>query len=371
MLEGCLGIISFEDIGNEFGALCKNKPVYMLPFAGRYRLVDFTISNMINHGLCTIAVYTGRKVRSILNHLGDGKPWDLNRKTSGLSIFPPLFDEEKRRSSDIYQYHTTEEFFTDSKAEYILIANPNIISKVNLTKVFEHFLDTGADITVVYKKQRNGDSGYINADSLIIGNDGRFINIGVNLCSKSEFNLFMNMAFIKKGVFLDIVRMVMETGEDIYFKQAIVNYKDMYKINSYEFEGHIEYIRGIKSYYDANMNLLDKKIYKELFLEGGTILTRSRDEPSTFYVTNSKVRNSLVANGCIIEGEVEDSILFRGVKVERNAVVKNSILMRGAVVKENSVLINTILDKHVIVKKGVNIVGIKSNPYTIEEDMVV
>lgn len=110
MLEECLGVISFEDIGNEFGVLCRNKPVYMLPFAGRYRLVDFTLSNMINHGLHTIAVFTGSKIRSILNHLGDGKPWDLNRKTRGLSIFPPLFDDVKRRSCDIYQYHTTEEF---------------------------------------------------------------------------------------------------------------------------------------------------------------------------------------------------------------------------------------------------------------------
>ena len=294
MLEECLGIISFEDVGNEFGTLCKDRPVYMLPFAGRYKLVDFTLSNMINHGLLTIAVFTGRKIRSILNHLGDGKPWDLNRKTSGLSIFPPLFDEEKRRSHDIYQYHTTEDFFIDSKAKYVLIADPSFLSKINLTEAFEHFLDTGADITVIYKKQNNGNSGYINVDSLIIDSNGKFINIGVNLCSKSEFNLYMHMAFIKKEVFLEIIRMATETGEDLYFRQAMINYKNMYNINSYEFKGHVEYIKGIKSYYNANMNLLNRKIFNEIFLEGGTILTRSRDEPSTFYVSEPKVRNSAV-----------------------------------------------------------------------------
>lgn len=371
MLEECLGIISFEDIGSKFGVLCRNKPVYMLPFAGRYRLVDFTLSNMINHGVLTIAVFTGKKIRSILNHLGDGKPWDLNRKTSGLSIFPPLFDEEKRRSCDVYQYYTTKDFFTNSKAKYVIIANPNILSKVNLTEVFGYFLNTGADITVVYKKQDNSNNDYINADSLIIDDDGRFVNIGVNLGSKPEFNLFMHMILIKKEIFLEIIRAGMETGGDLHFKQAMMNYRNRYDINSYEFKGHIEYIRGIKSYYDANMNLLNRKIFNELFLKGGTVLTRSEDEPSTFYATKSRVRNSLVANGCIIKGEVENSILFREVKVGKDAIIRNSILMQGAVVKENAVLVNTILNKYVTVEEGVNIMGAEGNPYTVEEDLVV
>ena len=115
MLEKCLGVISFEDIGNEFGTLCKGGPVYMLPFAGRYKLVDFTLSNMINHGLSTIAVFTGENIQSVLNHLGDGKPWGLNRKTSGLSIFPPLFDYKKAIWGCISILHSRG-FFINSKA---------------------------------------------------------------------------------------------------------------------------------------------------------------------------------------------------------------------------------------------------------------
>ncbi|HZK38307.1 MAG TPA: glucose-1-phosphate adenylyltransferase subunit GlgD [Clostridia bacterium] len=371
MLEDCLGVISFEDTGSEFGVLCKNRPVYMLPFAGRYRLVDFTLSNMINHGLLTIAVFTGKHIRSILDHLGDGKPWDLNRKISGLSIFPPLFDDEKRLSGEIYQYYTTENFFINSKAKYVFIANPNILSKVNLSEVFEYFLSTRADITVVYKKQENEGNEYRNADNLIIDRDGKLINIGINLGLESKFNLFMHMYFMKKEVFLQIIRAGMETGEDLHLKQAVLNYKNMYDINSYEYKGYVKYIKGIKSYYEANMDLLDNKTFDELFLKGGTILTRSRDEPSTFYISKPKVKNSLIANGCIIEGEVKNSILFRGVRVERNAVVKDSILMQEAVIKENAVLVNTILDKYVTVEEGSNIIGIKDNPYTVEKNLVV
>ena len=145
----------------------------------------------------------------------------------------------------------------------------------------------------------------------------------------------------------------------------------MYDINSYEYKGYVKYIKGIKSYYEANMDLLDNKTFDELFLKGGTILTRSRDEPSTFYISKPKVKNSLIANGCIIEGEVKNSILFRGVRVERNAVVKDSILMQEAVIKENAVLVNTILDKYVTVEEGSNIIGIKDNPYTVEKNLVV
>lgn len=370
MLESCLGIISFEDIGSELGVLCKNRPVYMMPFAGRYRLVDFTLSNMINHGLLTIAVFTGKSIRSILNHLGDGKPWDLNRKTSGLSIFPPLFDDEKKQSGDIYQYYTTKNFFINSKEKYIIIANPNILSKVNLSDVFKHFLNTNADITLVYKKQDSSD-GYINTDNLVIDDEGKFINIGINSGFEPQFNLFMHMYFIKKDVFLQIIDEGMRTGEDLYLKQAIINSKDKYNINSYEYKGYAEYIKGVRSYYNANMALLDSKIFNELFLKGGTILTRSRDEPSTFYDSKSRVKNSLIANGCIIEGEVENSILFRGVKVEKGATVKDSILMRGAVIKKDAVLVNTILDKYVTVEIGSNIMGIKSNPYTAEKNLII
>ncbi len=371
MFESCLGVISFDNIGSEFGDLCKNRPAYMLPFAGRYRIVDFTLSNMINHGIRTIAVFTGEKVQSTLNHLGDGRPWDLNRRMGGLSIFPPLFDDKKRRSGDIYQYHVTEDYFTNSRAEYIFIASPNVLAKVDLVEAFEYFLQTDADITLLYKKQTNDSDAYINSEKLILNDNGELVNIGINLGSEDEFNLFMYMGFVKKEIFLEIVKRGMETGKDLYFKQAMISKKSEYKINSYEFKGHVEHIKGFKSYYNANMNLLDDEIFSELFYKNGTILTKSEDEPSTFYIANPKVKNSLIANGCIIEGQVENSILFRGVKVGKNAVIKDSIVMQKSVIEEDVVLTNTILDKYTRVKKGVSIVGTKENPYIGEKNSII
>lgn len=371
MFDTCLGIISFEDIGCQFGTLCKNRPAYMLPFAGRYRLVDFTLSNMINHGMRTISVFTGKKTRSTFNHLGDGKPWELNRRMSGLSIFPPLIDDEKGRLGDVYQYYMTEDFLKNFKGKYIFITNPNVLSKINLTEAFEHFVETDSDITLIYKRQNNDNDNCINTDKLNIDEEGRLVNIGVNLGLELEFNMYMQMAFIKKEVFLEIIRAGMETGDDLNFKQAMLNKKDKYYINSFEFEDHVEYIKDTRSYYNANMNLLKDDIFKELFFKGGTILTKSKDEPSTFYPSSSRVRNSLIANGCIIEGEVENSILFRGVKVGKNTVIRDSIVMQKSVIEEDVVITNAILDKNATVRQGVIIVGTKSNPYVVGKGSVI
>lgn len=370
-MESCLGLINFEDIGRNFEELCRSRPAYMLPFGGRYRLVDFALSNMVNHGIRTVATYTGDKIRSTMDHLGDGRPWELNRRINGLFIFPPQFDDENHRQGNIYQYYMTEDFFLNTKEEYILIANPNILAKVDLTEAFSHFRESDADVCLIYKKKTNDGDMNINSEKLIIDENGDLINIGLNLGAESEFNLFMHMGFVKKEVFLKIIKKSMETGNDMYFKQALMKDKGEYKINTYEFKGHVESITGIESYYNANMNLLDEDIFNELFFQGGPIFTTSKDEPSTLYAPGSKVKNSLVANGCIIEGTVENSILFRGVKVGKNARVKNSILMQKTIVEEDSVIVNTISDKYGTIKKGSRIAGSKSNPYIIGKRAIV
>lgn len=370
-MESCLGLINFEDIGKNFGELCKDRPAYMLPFGGRYRLVDFTLSNMVNHGIRTVALYTGDKIRSTMDHVGDGRPWELNRRINGLFIFPPQFDDENNKLGNIYQYHMTEDFFLNSKEKYVLIANPNILAKVDLTDAFNYFKETNADFTLIYKEKKNDSDKDINSDKLIIDENGHLINIGLNLGAESKFNLFMHMGFVKKEVFLKLIKESMETGKDLYFKQALIKYKKQYKINTYGFKGHVESINNISSYYNANMNLLDEKIFKELFFEGGPIFTKPKDEPSTFYSADSQVENSLVANGCIIEGRVENSILFRGVRVGKNAVVKNSILMQKTIIEDDAVLVNTISDKYGTVEKGSRIAGSRANPYVVEKRSII
>lgn len=367
-MENCLGIISVGDGESNFGSLCKNRPVYMLPFGGRYRLIDFTISNMVNHGIKTVAVYTGEKIRSTMDHLGNGRPWDLNRRFNGLFLFPPIIkDEHLSHTGDISEYYSTEHFFNQAKEEYVFIHHPNILAKVNLKEAFKHFIDSGADITLFYKKQIDPWGEYINCDKIHLNSDGSLINIGLNLGTEKEFNFYIGMGFIKKSVFLKIVKESVEKGDAYYLKDALLLNKRKYKINSYEFKGHVSNIRNLKSYYDANMNLLNKDFSNELFFEGGTIYTKAKDEPSTLYTDTSNVQNSLIANGCIIEGTVENSIIFRGVNVGKNAIVKNSILMQKSEVLDDAIVVNTIMDKYTSIGEGIRLAGSSVMPYVVEK----
>jgi len=367
-MDKCIGVISGANIENNFGALCIHRPVYMLPFGGRYRLIDFSVSNMVNYGIKTVAIFTGEKIRSTMDHIGDGKPWDLNRRFNGLVLFPPVTQGYPiNLKGDISQFFTAMDFFEQVREKYIFLNHPNILAKVDLDKAFKHFIETDADITMIYKKQEDPWGEYINCDKMNINEDGEVLNIGMNLGTETDFMMSLKTGFMKKEVFIKVVKEAVEKGELYNLEDAIMTNKDKFKINSYEFKGHTENIRNLKSYYDANINLLKKPIANELFYERGTILTQTKDEPSTLYTETANVQNSHVANGCIIEGSVENSIIFRGVKIAKGAVVKNSIVMQKSEIGENASVINSILDKETQIGEGVRIAGSTLIPFVVEK----
>jgi len=170
---------------------------------------------------------------------------------------------------------------------------------------------------------------------------------------------------------LKIVRDTIEKGTANYLKEALMNNRRKFKFNTFEHEGHVESIRNIKNYFDANMSLLDSDIYKEIFTSHGTVYTKTKDEPSTFYKDDAKVSNSLVANGCILDGNIQNSIIFRGVKVGKNAIVKNSILMQKAVIEDNAVIVNAIVYKFTRIEKGVEVIGNQTVPYVVEKSLKI
>ena len=365
-MKNCLGIINGGNESNNYGGLCNHRPVYMLPFGGRYRLVDIPISMMVNHGIRTVAIYTGEKIRSTMDHLGNGKPWDLNRRFNGLFLFPPAEGDFNR--GDLAQYHSTEEFFDRTSEDYVFISHPHILAKVDLTKIFNDFIQSKADIGLVYKEVKDPDGELINSPKIHIDEEGRLLNIGMNLGTESQFNLYLQMAFLKKDVLMELVKSSLEKANLHTLRDAILDNKDRYNIRAFQHKGHIENIRDLKSYYDANLNLFKYKISQDLFFEGGQIFTKTKDEPSTLYKEGSLVQNSIVANGCIIEGSVENSVIFRGVKIGKGAVVRNSIVMQKSEIQDNAVVVNSILDKYVHIEEGVNIVGNSAIPYVVEKN---
>ncbi|MDO5026617.1 MAG: glucose-1-phosphate adenylyltransferase subunit GlgD [Tissierellia bacterium] len=371
-MNKCIGIIkSGKYLQTDYSSLTKTRPDYMLPFGGRYRTVDFTLSNFSKHNLSKVLVFAGANIRSTLDHIGNGKNWGLDKRHDGLMINPPSYVNHGDSTSEIQTYFNSLTFFEDANHEYIYISDPMVISRIDITKAYREFIDNDYDVMFLYRKQKDTDYEYLNARKLVFDEGNKPTNIGINLGTENIFNMYIEKMFIKKEVFMNLVKESIEKGDADNLLKAIFNNKHRLNLGSLEVFRHVEYIRDLNSYFKANLNLLNPGIYADLLLTGEGIRTKSKDEPSTLYVEGNKVTNSLVANGCIIKGEVENSILFRGVKIGKNAIIKNSLIFQKAVIEDNAVIINAIVDKNCTVKEGVFVQGTSNNPHVVEKNMVV
>lgn len=368
-MEKCIGVINSEITNETFGTLCGTRPDYMLPYGGRYRIIDFSLSTITNNKISRVVVYGGTHLRSTLDHIGNGQPWELNRRRNGLFIFPKIFDEGRFQDSDIVKYYRTLPFYEDSDASSIYMDNPMTIVNVNLKAAYEKFVKENLDVLFIYKMERDDEGKYLNTNKLILDRDGDLVNIGVNLGTENTINLFLGKFFIKRQIFIDLVKDSIEKSNAQTLRKAILNNKDKLKIGVMETESHVEIIRDVRSFYEANMNLLKPQIYKEVFFSGNMIYTKSKDEPSAIYMENSKVNNSLIANGCMIDGFVDNSIVFRGVKIGKNTIVRNSIIMQKSIIGSESVVVNCIADKNSAIADGVTVVGNPMAPYIVQKGL--
>lgn len=364
-MKQCLGLINLSESDHQFGLLTKERPLAMLPFAGRYRIIDFALSNMVNSGITNVGVFTGSKVRSVIDHLGSGQPWDLDRKINGLFIFSPTYDYNKgyQRLGDIGLFHQNRNFIEYSDQEYVLLCKSYYVGNIDFRALFERYLESKAEIGIVYKRIDDFERRFIGADRISIDENGHFKSIGTNLGMSDRFHLSMEMYFFKKELFLQLLSDAVEAGEHNFMKQVLLDAFNRYKVQPIEYLGSMYSINNVKNYYDANMHTLNPEQAHELFYRKGQIFTKVKDEPSTFYGPNAQVRNSFVANGCRIEGFVENSILFRGVRIGKGCIVRNSIIMQKTTVEENSHLNYVVLDKRSLVKSSVTLIGDPSSPF--------
>lgn len=370
-MKNCIGIINSGNERKDYGTLTKNRPDYMLPFGSRYRTIDFTLSNFAEHGLSKVLLFGGMNIRSTLDHVGTGKSWGLDKRVDGLMINPPVVREMGGVDTEMVTYYNSLRFFSDAEHKYVYISNPMILTRIDINKAYQDFLENEYDVMFIYRKQEDENGDYLNARKIIFDENDNIINIGHNLGTENIFNMYVENMFIKKDLFMSLVKESVEKGNADTLIQAIFNNKRRLKIGGLELFRHVEFIRDLNSYYKANTNLLNYGIYADLLLAGEGIKTKSKDEPSTLYLEGNNVSNSIVANGCIIEGDVQNSVIFRGAKIGKNAIVKNSIIYQKAVIEDNAIVVNSILDKNVIIKEKVFVQGAQNNPYIVEKNMVV
>lgn len=362
-MSNVLGMIFANMHDSTISDLTKLRTMGSVPFGARYRLIDFTLSNMVNSGINTVGVITKANYQSLIDHLGSGAEWDLSRKTGGLHLLPPY----GHINGGLYRGRLEAlagviDFIRHFDAEYVLISDTDVICNIDYKKVLESHEETGADITVVYTKMVCDSQRSKTKTILSVNDTGKVYDVLVRPEISGEHNVSLNMFVMKKEFLQNLV--IDMAGKSLYsFEVDVLQHKlSELNIYGYRFDGYTAQIDCIKTYFNANMELMNPNVRKELFTSDDPIYTKVRDEAPAKYGLDSKCKNSIVADGCIIEGTVENSVLFRGVKIGKNAVVRNCILMQDTVVGEKCEMNHVITDKNVLVGNYRSIGGTEDYP---------
>lgn len=372
-MKRVLGIIFSNMHDHMVSELTTHRSMGSIPVGGRYRLIDFVLSSFANSGIQNVGVITKSNYQSLMDHLGTGREWDLTRKRGGLNILPPFGRAE---ANGMYRGRVEAlagimGFIKSSPAEYVLTADCDMMANMDYTDFVHTHIESGADITVMYKRMPLGERSATDSITFQIDNENNVCDMLIHPDIKGEQNVYINTMIISKDLLERVVN-------DCYSRNMMSFNKDVlqagigkYKIKSYEFEGYISRFDSMRTYYSANMALLDHKVREALFPQERPIYTKVRDEAPVRYGLDAKVKNSLVADGCVIEGEVENSLIFRGVTIAKGAKIKNSIIMQGTEVGAGSNLEYVITDKDCTVKGGRMIMGFETYPVYIAKGTTV
>lgn len=362
MKQKVMGVINLIHETDDLERLTAGRCLATVPFGARYRLIDFVLSSMVNAGISKVAVFAHTKYRSLMDHLGSGKHWDLNNRQSGLFLLPPATDDIQELSrGDLYHFYQHRDLFNRSSQEYVVITRSHMVCNIDFTAVVADHEERSADITVVCKRTAQLHGG--NARKVRMDANGRITAIQEQYGRMPSDVYSMEMYLMRKDLLMDIVETSLAQGQDHLVRHAIFSRLDKLYVSAYLHEGYLGVVNTLQSYYRNNLNLLVPEVWKELFFRPGPIYTKVKDEPPARYSESSKVSRSLIANGCRIEGTVDNSILFRGAHVKKGAVVSNSIVMQNCVIGENSIIQHTILDKDVTVQPSRDIRGAERSPF--------
>lgn len=345
-----------------------------IPFASRYRLVDFLLSSMVNHGIDNISLIVRKNYHSLMDHLGSGREWDLTRKNGGLNIIPPF----AQKTVNVYNGRVEAiasilDFLKRQKEKYVVMADTNIVVNFDFNALLKQHIESGADVTIAYTKEEI-PAGLIDIDvtkkdlyyTLDLAEDGKVKNIVVNNKDKGEKNISMNIYVIDRQLLIDQIRKAYVNGLTYFERDIISPQLDTLKVQGYQHTGYCARIVGTGSYFAENMKMLEAGNVDALF-SSNPVYTKIRDDNPTRYTKGAHVKNVMAADGCVIEGEVENSILFRGVKVGKGAKVRNCVLMQDTVIETGAHVEYAITDKNVKITAYKELKGTDSFPVFVEK----
>ena len=344
-----LGIIFPNSYDNTVPELVTERAMASIPFAGRYRMVDFVLSSMANCGISNVSIVVRKNYHSLMDHLGTGREWDMARRHGGLNIVPPFAEKGVRiYSGRVEALGSILNFLENQKEKYVVMSDANIA------------------INYDFNALRKNDNYTLTVDA-----DGRVTELLFNDYRPGVQNLDLNIYVLERETLIKLVKDATARGL-IYFERDILAHNvNILNIRAVEYTGYVAHICDMKSYFDENLKLIDEKNLNALFPKSSPVYTKIRDDNPVRYVTGSAVTNSLLADGCVIEGTVENCVLFRGVRIKKGAVVKNCVLMQDTIVEIGAQLDCVVTDKNVRITAGKKLSGTESFPVYVQKNHMV
>lgn len=362
-----LGIINFEDNTAIIDGLGDYRPVPAIAFLARYRIIDFVLSNMTNSGIDNVQVYCKEKPRNLIEHLGTGSHYNINSKRGKLRI---LYGE-KSFSSPVYNHDVANfmlnmQYIESDKNPYVVVAPSYFVYSLDYNEVLKQHIDSGADVTVLYTNTNEAKTSFLGCDVLTLDKEKNVTAFDKNRGNTKAKAVSLECYVMTKKLFIELVEKAAQTSSLYWFKDILRDSVDELKIKGYGIRGFVACINSLEQYFKVSMALKDRNVAQGLFKPGWPVYTQTNDSSPTMYVEGSSVKGSVVGNGAVIEGTVENSIIARNVIIKKGAVVKDCIILQDAYIGEKAKLDHVVVDKYAIIHHVKELKGTAEEPVYVK-----
>ncbi len=369
MLRNYFGIVNLDEDTRKLYPLLNKNNVATLQLGGRYRIIDFCLSNLVNAGINHICVFSENTSRTLNEHLSNGRPWDLDRKIGGLYVvYNKLLDYNQ--NCDELPFENNMELLENVTEENVIIVPSYMICNIDMEDIADKFEKSKADIMAVYKNVKDAEKEFINCISYNVNVNGQIIGAARNIGKRNDADISLEIFVMKKNLLCDLLFKAACEGKYYKLKDYISSHINEYNVVGYEFKGYLSCINNINNYYKTNMNLIDIYVMGALFNKNNPVYTKTKDSPPAKYTDMCSVTSSLIADGTVIKGKVTNSVISRNVVIEEGAEINRCVLLENVKIKQGVKLDNVIVTKNILIDKYSEIKCPEFQPLIIDKDVI-